>query len=104
MSRCDRPEQSAPIEGLPEKSSYWLWLLNSYECYFVDREINPVQHYEEWQMITNEFRILLDAYTQASNDGDRGTAEALLRELDGLVVSSQYDRVRAEKTKGWTVG
>ena len=55
-------------------------------------------------MINNEFRILIEAYTQASSDGDMGTAEALLRELDGLVVSSQYDRVNAEKTKGWTVG
>ncbi|MBE9157049.1 hypothetical protein IQ265_09450 [Nodosilinea sp. LEGE 06152] len=55
-------------------------------------------------MINNEFRILMDAYTQASSDGDTGTAEALLRELDGLVVSSQYDRAKAEKIKGWTVG
>lgn len=51
-------------------------------------------------MINNEYRILLEAYTQASNDGDTGTAEALLRELDGLIVSSQYDRVEAKKTKG----
>jgi hypothetical protein len=55
-------------------------------------------------VINNEFRILLEAYTQASNDGDTGTAEALLRELDGLVMSFQYDRVNAEKIKGWTVG
>jgi hypothetical protein len=26
-------------------------------------------------------RILIEAYTQASSDGDMGTAEALLREL-----------------------
>ncbi|MBD1877044.1 hypothetical protein H6F75_26520 [Nodosilinea sp. FACHB-131] len=55
-------------------------------------------------MIINEFRILLDAYTQAANDGDTGTAEALMRELDGLVMSSQYDRMKAEKTEGWAVG
>lgn len=51
-------------------------------------------------MINNEFRILIEAYTQASNDGDTGTAEALMRELDGLVMSSKYDRINAEKTKG----
>lgn len=51
-------------------------------------------------MITNEFRILIEAYNQASNDGDTGTAEALMRELDGLVISFQYDRMNAEKTKG----
>jgi hypothetical protein len=50
-------------------------------------------------MITNEFRFLIEAYTQASSDGDIGTAEALLRELDGLVVSSQHDRVKAEKLR-----
>jgi hypothetical protein len=50
-------------------------------------------------MIINEFCILLDAYIQASNDGDTGTAEALMRELDGLVMSSQSDRMRAEKTR-----
>ncbi|MBD2108518.1 hypothetical protein [Nodosilinea sp. FACHB-13] len=55
-------------------------------------------------MIDNEFRIVLEAYTQATNDGDIGTAEALLRELDDLVVSSQYDRAKAEKIKEWTVG
>ncbi|MBD1877160.1 hypothetical protein H6F75_27125 [Nodosilinea sp. FACHB-131] len=55
-------------------------------------------------MIINEFRILLDAYIQASNDGDMSTAEALMRELDGLVMSSQYDRMKVEKTKGWVVG
>lgn len=55
-------------------------------------------------MINNEFRILIEAYTQASNDGDTSTAETLLQELDSLVVLSQHDRVRAEKTKGWTVG
>ncbi|MBD1875043.1 hypothetical protein H6F75_16270 [Nodosilinea sp. FACHB-131] len=55
-------------------------------------------------MINNEFRILLEAYAQASEDGDTGTAETLLKELDGIVVLSQHDRVRAEKTKGWTVG
>jgi hypothetical protein len=53
-------------------------------------------------MITNEFRILIEAYNQASNDGDTGTAEALMRELDGLVMSFQYDQ--AEKAKEWTVG
>jgi hypothetical protein len=55
-------------------------------------------------MINNEYRILLEAYTQASNDGDTGTAEALMRELDGLVVSAEDKRVKAEKAKGWTVG
>ncbi len=55
-------------------------------------------------MKNKEFCILLDAYTQASQDGDTGTAEVLLKELNGLVVSSQQDRVKAEKTKGWTVG
>ena len=54
-------------------------------------------------MVNNEFRILLEAYTQASNDGDTGTAEALLRELDGIVIT-QYDRANTEKTKGYTVG
>lgn len=52
----------------------------------------------------NEFRILIDAYTQASNDGDTGTAETLLKEIDGIVVLSQHDRVKAEKIRGWTVG
>lgn len=52
----------------------------------------------------NEFRILIDAYTQASNDGDTGTAETLLKEIDGTVVLSQHDRVKAEKIRGWTVG
>lgn len=55
-------------------------------------------------MINNELRILLEAYTQASNDGDTGTAETLLQELDGIVVLSHHDRVQAEKNKGWTVG
>lgn len=55
-------------------------------------------------MMKSEFRILMEAYTQASNDGDIGTAETLLKELDGVVVLSQHDRVKAEKTKGWTVG
>lgn len=55
-------------------------------------------------MLNNEFRILVEAYTQASNDGDTGTAETLLKELDGIVVLAQHDRVRAEKAKGWTVG
>lgn len=55
-------------------------------------------------MKNNEFCILLDAYTQASQDGDTGTAEVLLKEIDGLVVSAQHDRVKAEKTKGWTTG
>ncbi|MBW4463627.1 MAG: hypothetical protein KME47_25795 [Nodosilinea sp. WJT8-NPBG4] len=50
-------------------------------------------------MTTNKFRILLEAYNQASNDGDTGTAEALLRELDGLFVSAEDNRVRAAKTK-----
>lgn len=55
-------------------------------------------------MMNKEFRILVEAYTQASKDGDTGTAEALLRELDGIVVLSQYARVNTEKSKGWTVG
>jgi hypothetical protein len=55
-------------------------------------------------MKNNELCILLDAYTQASQDGDTGTAEVLLKELDGLVVSSRHDRMKAEQTKGWTVG
>ena len=52
----------------------------------------------------NEFRILIEAYADAANDGDTGTAEMLLQELDGIVVLSQHDRVKAEKIKGWTVG
>ncbi|MBD2115157.1 MULTISPECIES: hypothetical protein [Cyanophyceae] len=55
-------------------------------------------------MIINEFGILLDAYIQASNDGDMSTAEALMRELDGLVVSSRYDHMKTEKAKEWAVG
>ncbi len=55
-------------------------------------------------MINNELRILIEAYIQASDDGDTGTAETLLQELDGIVVLSQHDRGKAEKTKGWTVG
>jgi len=54
--------------------------------------------------MTSEFRILMDAYTQASRDGDTATAEVLLKELDGLAISSQCDRAKAEKSKGWTVG
>jgi hypothetical protein len=50
-------------------------------------------------MKNNEFCILLDAYSQASNDGDTGTAEVLLKELDGLVVSSHHACVKAEKTR-----
>jgi hypothetical protein len=56
------------------------------------------QHQEGWQMVVNEFRILLDAYIHASNDGDTSTAEALMRELDGLVVSSRYDHMETEKS------
>ena len=55
-------------------------------------------------MINNEFRILIEAYTHAANDGDTGTAETLMQELDGIVVLSQHDRLNAEKNKGWTVG
>ena len=54
--------------------------------------------------MTSDFRILLDAYTQASRDGDSATAEVLLKELDSIAVSSQCDRARVEKSKGWTVG
>jgi hypothetical protein len=52
----------------------------------------------------SEFRILMDAYTQAFRDGDIATAEVLLKELDGLAISAQCDRARTEKSKGWTVG
>ncbi|MEP0946613.1 hypothetical protein NC992_06995 [Leptolyngbya subtilissima DQ-A4] len=55
-------------------------------------------------MMNNEFRILIEAYTQASNDGDTATAETLMKELDGIVVLSQHDRLNTEKNKGWTVG
>ncbi|PSN16472.1 hypothetical protein C7293_02370 [filamentous cyanobacterium CCT1] len=81
-----------------------MWLLNHNECYPVNREINLTQQQEGWQMVINEFRILLDAYIQASNDGDTSTAEALMRELDGLVVSSRYDHMKTEKAMGLTVG
>ncbi|MBD1877070.1 hypothetical protein H6F75_26650 [Nodosilinea sp. FACHB-131] len=49
-------------------------------------------------MVINEFRILLDAYIHASNDGDVSTAESLMKELDGLVVSSRYDHMKTEKS------
>lgn len=55
-------------------------------------------------MVSNEYRILLEAYTQASNDGDTDAAEALLKELDGFAILAQHDRIKAEKAKGWRVG
>lgn len=51
-------------------------------------------------MMKNEFCVLVEAYTQASNDGDTGTAETLPKELGDIVVLSQHARVNAEKSKG----
>jgi hypothetical protein len=54
--------------------------------------------------MASEFRILIEAYTQALADGDTETANVLLQEMDGLAVVAHADRTRAELSRDWLVG
>jgi len=54
--------------------------------------------------MSSEYKILVDAYSEAVKQGDTATAATLLQEMDAIAIAADYDRARKEKGFAWRVG